>query len=131
VNDIETVRKFVGITVGPVVEALDRIEAEQSRLRDAEAECLDLHHQGDYEEWRRLEAEVERLRAELTEHDSCVACSIHAPASAEVERRRLQELVRRAARVFDDHIDTPQAVSHAELRATAKEFRAALAKEEA
>ena len=36
-------------------------EEEIGRLRDAERECLDLHRQGDYEEWQRLQEENKKL----------------------------------------------------------------------
>jgi hypothetical protein len=86
----------------------------------------------------RLGREHQRSKfgTELTSNPYCVTCETPWPCAASeaanlLEQQAqtiegLRELVRRAAEVFDCHIDAPQACSHAELRDTAKEFRAAL-----
>jgi len=72
-----------------------------------------------------LEAERDKWRDEAERSKwPKDAAQRHHQRRAEVER--LRGLVKRAALIFDEHIDYPQAVSHAELRATAREFREAL-----
>jgi hypothetical protein len=95
----------------------------RSDVKRLVAEVEKLRHEIELRETARMnnEREVERLREELTTFGAGQAI-----LELEAEVERLRALVKRAASIFDDHIDTPQAVSHAELRATAKEFRNAL-----
>jgi hypothetical protein len=139
-DDVETILRAITAAGDPYGEdafpALRRIEAEVERLRAENemrgADAVDLHREVERlrEDGLAVERALDKANGEITRLRVQNADYAAGNQWYHKEVERLRALVIRAASIFDDHIDNPQAVSHAELRATAKEFRAALAKEE-